>query len=137
MSLLEETEKMVDDLFKYGSTNNKQLFDLLSNLKIIAESRVTENRLTEDFNIFFSQYLSTLAMNWLPSSPNISKERNERLIGDIECKLVDCMQSARELNDSIVNEWDKKIQLEYLFKMEQIVFSSFQDLKMRIEFEKL
>lgn len=138
MSLLEETEKMVEDLFKYGSTNNKQLFDLLVNLKIIAESKVAGNLpKEEEFNTFFCQYLCTLAMNWLPSSPNISKERNERLIRDVEYKLNDCMQSARELNDSIVNGWDKKIQLEYLYKMEQTVFSSFQDLKIQIEFEKL
>ena len=137
MSLLEETEKMVEDLFNNGSTKNKQLFDLLTNLKIIAESGVAEDYSEEDFNTFFCQFLCTLATKWVPSASNIAKERNERLIRDIEYKLVNCSQSALELSDSIVNGWDKKIQLEYLSTMKQTVFSSFEDLKIQIESEKL
>lgn len=137
MSLLQQTETMVEKLFNNGSTNNKQLFDLLVNLKTIAELKDAESNTEEDFNIFFCQYLCTLATQSNSSSFSIAKERNIRLIKDIEFKLVNCLKSAQELSESITNGWDKKIQLEYFSTMRQIIFSSFEDLKHQIESEKL
>lgn len=133
MNLLDQTKELVEDLYRNGSTNNERLLDLLVNLKMIAESTEKDPREGDDFRIFFSQYLTELATLFAPTNASEARGRKELLIMDINNKLVECKEASLKLHDSIINGWEKKIQMEYFSGCEAATTCSLMDLRNRIE----
>ena len=69
MSLLVDTKKLTEQLFRNGSTNNEQLQLLLWHLKEITELSNEQLAISEgSFPVFFMSYLTELANSYRPTN---------------------------------------------------------------------
>jgi hypothetical protein len=105
MSLLVDTKKLTEQLFRNGSTNNEQLQLLLWHLKEITELSNEQLAISEgSFPVFFMSYLTELANSYRPTNES-----------QFPHKLLALYSSADEMRVNIAGVIDE-------FKMKMKVY---------------
>ena len=110
MALINDTEQLVDGLFRNGSTNNESLQALLWQLKMISELSDEELQLPNgvDIRAFYVGFLTYLANRYRPTNASKFPER-----------LLSIEQPLQEMRIGLYEESEKFLQKMLVVSEEQ------------------
>lgn len=124
MSILDDTKRLTEQLFRNGSTNNEQLQLLLWHLKEITELSNEELSIPEgSFPVFFMSYLTELANSHRPTNAS-----------QFPYKLLSIHNSLDEMRVNIHGAMDEFLMNTKVYELDeddktQLLHKCFQQIK--------
>ncbi len=137
MSLLEDTKRLTEQLFRNGSTNNEQLQLLLWHLKEITELSNEELAIPEgSFSVFFMSYLTALANSHRPTNASQFSHKLLSIHNSVDEMRVSIHGAIDEfLMEAKFHELNEEDKAELLHKCFQKIKMTSMDTSLKVQDE--